>query len=874
MAGYDGSIRINTLLNTKNFERSFKQLGMSIKSILGTLGFGLSIAGLVKLSKQAIDTASDMQEVQNVVDTAFGSMSYKIEEFADTAVKQFGISRLAAKQMASTFMAMGRSMTGDINSASDMAIALTARAADMASFYNKTVEETSTALKSIYTGETEVLKAYGVVMTEVNLQEYAAAHGITKKISAMTQAEKVQLGYNYVMEQTALAAGDFAKTSDSWANQTRILSEQFKELLSILGSGLIAALTPAIKFLNTVLSQLIEIAKQIGAILSKLFGISIPVSDSGQLAEDLSLAAGGADELAEGIEEAGKAANKALAPFDRLNVLSQDTGSKPGGAAGGFEMPGFEMGDMESEKVDTVNEALERLLERLREIKDIFMSGFWDGLGDWEYRWEDIKASAETIKDTLMDIWTDPAVLASQSQYYDSLIYMLGSVAGSIASIGLTIAQNLVGGIAKYLEQNKDRIKEYIRDMFDIGSEINLMIADFSGSIAYIFEAFGRESGQQLTANIIGILSNTFMEATKLAGKFSRDVIDIITRPFIDNKEDFRTALDGFLGVLSEVTGTIKDGLDETFENLDEVYNEHFKPLFDSIAGGLSDTVGKFLEMWNTHIQPILDRWAEKFDVLWKEHLQPMLNNFMELLGSLADLLKWLWEEVLKPQLDWFITVLSPTIGSICDFIFSVMDTTITLISDLINGIVQIVKGVIDVLMGLLHGDWQRVWDGFAGVIAGVETVVKGIVNSIIGVVEALANGVVAAINTMIRAINSISVDIPDSVPSWLGGGTTIGFNLPEIPNVSIPRLADGAVIRGGDPFMAVLGDQRRGQTNIETPLPTMVKAFKQAIAESGGMGGGEYTFIAQLDGKTIFNETIKQDRIFRKSHGHSGFAY
>ncbi len=301
MAQYDGSIRINTLLNTRDFETSFRRLGTSIRGLLGSLGLGLGIAGLVVLGKQAIETASDIQEVQNVVDTAFGSMSYKIEEFAKTSIKQFGLSQLSAKEMSSTFMAMASNMVRSAETASDMAINLTKRAADMASFYNRSAEDTATALHGIFTGETEVLKQYGIVQTEVNLQEYAAAHGINKKISAMSQAEKVQLRYNYVMEQTGLAAGDFERTSGNWANQVRILKEQFKELLGVLGTGLITVLNPVVKFLNVVLTQLIAIAKQIGAILSKLFGITVPVADSGKLAEDLSSAAGGADELAEGV---------------------------------------------------------------------------------------------------------------------------------------------------------------------------------------------------------------------------------------------------------------------------------------------------------------------------------------------------------------------------------------------------------------------------------------------------------------------------------------------------------------------------------------------------------------------------------------------
>ena len=150
-------------------------------------------------------------------------------------------------------MAAGMGLAND--SASDMAVALTGLSADMASFHN--VGHASTALKSIFTGETETLKQFGIVMTDANLQAYALSKGITKSTVDMSQAEKVQLRYNYVMSQTALAQGDFAKTSDSWANQTRILSEQWKEFGATIGTVLMNVLLPAVKAINSLLSQLI-----------------------------------------------------------------------------------------------------------------------------------------------------------------------------------------------------------------------------------------------------------------------------------------------------------------------------------------------------------------------------------------------------------------------------------------------------------------------------------------------------------------------------------------------------------------------------------------------------------------------------------------
>ena len=127
--------------------------------------------------------------LQNVVDVAFGDMTYKMEQFAKTSIKTFGISQLTAKQTGSSYMAMAVGMGMARDSASDMAIELTSLSADLASFYNIQQEEARTALSAVFTGETETLKRYGILITEINLQEYARQQGITKSTNAMTQQD-------------------------------------------------------------------------------------------------------------------------------------------------------------------------------------------------------------------------------------------------------------------------------------------------------------------------------------------------------------------------------------------------------------------------------------------------------------------------------------------------------------------------------------------------------------------------------------------------------------------------------------------------------------------------------------------------------------
>ena len=232
----DGTLVFDTRIDQSGFNKGIGSIAKAGASMVGSfvkLGLALGGALAVGLGKKAVDIASDLQEVQNVVDVSFGSMSDKMENFAKTSLKTFGLSQLEAKRTGSTFMAMASGIGIAQESASDMSLTLTGLAGDMASFFNKEVTETSSDLKAIFTGNAIALSKYGIVMTATNLEQFRMEQGITKSYQAMTQAEKVQLRYNYVMNQTALAQGDFARTSGSWANQTKLLSENFKELLSI-----------------------------------------------------------------------------------------------------------------------------------------------------------------------------------------------------------------------------------------------------------------------------------------------------------------------------------------------------------------------------------------------------------------------------------------------------------------------------------------------------------------------------------------------------------------------------------------------------------------------------------------------------------------
>lgn len=365
MAKADGSVIIDTKIDTKGMGKGvtdlgnqFKGLGSTVRKLGITIGSVFAVRELVRFGKESVKLGSDLQEVQNVVDVTFTTLNDHVNEFAKAAAKTAGLSETMAKRYVGTFGAMAKSFRFTEAEAYTMSTTLTQLAGDVASFYNISQDEAYTNLKSVFTGETESLKDLGVVMTQAALDDFALRQGINMTTREMTEQQKVALRYQFVLEQLAGASGDFLRTSGSWANQTRLLSLQFQQLKATVGQGFINALTPVIQVINNILAKLQVLAQAFRQLTAALFGDASAgasgatggVSGLGDAYNDAAI---GAENLAGGIEDVGSAAKKAskqLYKFDELNTLSSpDAGGGGGGGAGGAAGGGsfdFGLGDV------------------------------------------------------------------------------------------------------------------------------------------------------------------------------------------------------------------------------------------------------------------------------------------------------------------------------------------------------------------------------------------------------------------------------------------------------------------------------------------------------------------------------------------------
>ena len=335
-----GQIALELGINTEDFKRQMRSLGNTTKSSVGSITDSLkkiapvvaaafSVKAIVDFSKECLSLGSDLAEVQNVVDVTFGEMSGAVDSWAKNAMTSFGMSEKVAKEYVGQLGAMSKAFGNSTQEAYNQATELAGLVGDVASFYNLSTDEAFTKLKAVYTGETEALKSLGVVMTQAALDEYALAQGYGKTTKAMSEQEKVALRLAFVTDRLSGASGDFVRTSDGWANQTRVLALRFDALKASIGQGLINALLPVVRVLNTILERLQVVADSFSNFMGALFG------NAGSTSSAIGSAAAGSEIISSSLgdaESSAKSIKKSLAGFDNLNILSSGSGEASGGS--------------------------------------------------------------------------------------------------------------------------------------------------------------------------------------------------------------------------------------------------------------------------------------------------------------------------------------------------------------------------------------------------------------------------------------------------------------------------------------------------------------------------------------------------------------
>lgn len=869
--------------------------GMAKKAGMA-LGAAFGVKKIVDFGKQCLELGSDLAEVQNVVDVTFPSMTAQVDKFAKNAAQSFGLSETMAKQYTGTFGAMAKAFGFTEQQAYDMGSTLTGLAGDVASFYNLSQDEAYTKIKSVFTGETESLKDLGVVMTQTALDSYALANGFGKTTSAMTEAEKVALRYQFVQDQLSAAQGDFTRTSDSWANQCRILSLQLQSLMATIGQGLINLFTPVIKVINTVIGKLATLANAFKSFTELITGNKSSGTDSevsaiagaaGDATEGLDNASDSASNLAGNTDKVGQAAQnaakkmKALMGFDKINKLDSQSdttssGSSPSSDTGGTGSLGgtVNFGSLADGDtvIDKTNKSASKLAGLLKNIWKPFQDA-WKAEGkstidSATFAFKNLGKLAKSVGKSIVSVWTNgtgATILKTMLRIAQDVLKTIGNIAKGFDdawnknSVGTQIIQNIVNALVvvlKFVEKIAEDTAKWAKnlDFYPLLESISSLTSTF----APILEAIGKvlewvynnivlpmlkwviETGLPTVINLVSGLANIFAEHQSVVEAFGAALIGAFAAVKIGEAV---TSIIGFIATLAEgISGLIAlmSGSGGILGGVTAIATAIGPGGLVIAAIGAVIAAGVLL----------YKNWDKIKEVAGS--VASAVAGFFETMGigiaacfkDIRDTASGIWTEIQNLFAifgRWLGNVFATDWSKNFGTLGKVLNTFLSGVKQMWNNAKKIFNGIVDFITGTFSGNWEQAWNGIADIFGGIFDSLITLAKTPLNMVIDIINSLMEKINSGLSAIESafsFNYDFENPITHTRHTGH-YGMSLPRVPE--IPHLANGGYVKPNTPQLAMIGDNLH-QGEVVAPEDKLKQmAIEAAMAVgSGGVSRDE----------------------------------
>lgn len=905
MATIVGQIALELGVDTKQFKNQLRDMAKQTKlstnsmtAMFGKIGKVVGAAFAVKkiadFAKSCIDLGSDLAEVQNVVDVTFGGMSDKVNDFAKNAMNSHGLSEKVAKQYMGTFGAMSKAFGNTTEAAYDQAAALTGLAGDVASFYNLTTDEAYTKLKSVFTGETESLKDLGVVMTQTALDEYALQKGMGKTTSQMSEQEKVALRLTFVTDRLSTASGDFARTSDGWANQTRVLGLRFEALKATIGQGLINVLLPIVRVLNEIIARLQGAADAFSNFTAAIFG---KADTSSAVAESASATGVMSENLSDGASAAAKI-KKSLAGFDQLNLLSSSnssSGASSGGTSSGTA--GAALPDTKSMDVSSLSPIINVFKGFVKDITPFIDT--LKGIFSWLYnevlvplsKWAAtslLPATLNALGGAFNFINGVLVTLQPLAEWlFNNFLKPIASWTGGVIVSVLNGIGDALRGIGGWILDNKDAV---LTALTAIGAA--LIAYKVALGITTIIEAFKSGLVAATVATKAAAVAQAALNLAMSLSPLAWIVVGItaVVAAFVvlwNNCEGFRNFWIGL------------------WENIKAAFSKFIA----WISPAIESVKGFFVSLWDgivTSLQPLISSITGTFKEAWAlikvvwSAVSPFFKGIWDAIKSAAEIVKNVvvthfqnaWE---MTKLVWSVAVsYFKTIWENIKLVFSVVKTyfsgafktaweAIKAVWNIVVGyftaIWSSIKGVFSVVKSVLTGDFEGAWNGIKGIVGtwvnyfkNVWTNIKNVFsavkswfsstfsaawNAVKGIFSnwgsffsglwnkikdtfskigtnignAISNSVKAGINGVISALEGKI----NTAVNLINGAIKLinkipGVNIGKLSTLNLPRLATGGYVAANTPQLAIIGDNKR-EGEIVAPESKIAEAVAAGVA-------------------------------------------
>lgn len=847
----DGSLNFDTKIDSKGFDKGVKNINSSVSQLSGKLGTlktkiaaAFSVAAIVAFGKKALETAASVNAATSAMSQTFGELEGAASAAISRVANESGILETRLKSTATGIYAFAKTSGMDSASALGMMEEALKVAADSAAYYDRSLEDTSETLKSFLKGNYANDAALGLSATEYT-RNAAAMKLYGKSFQNLSEAQKQLTLLQMVKDANDLsgATGQAAREADGWENVIGNLKEAWKQLIAVIGQPVLKLAIPVVQSMTAALQRMTEVANAAWRALQKVFGW--------EDADAIQAATKAQQKLTGAVEETADAQKGALAGFDEIQTLSDKTAETATASAGA-----------------------DAALEDLTKVAD--KDG---GKIPLEFDTSGIETAVKAIQTAVGRI---KAILSSLARWAETTIKpqfgkLFDAIAPALPAIQ-TKVQEAFSGLSGIASQAFAGVKTNIETMFsNVGTLAAPLGNYFTVQLPELISA-GITSIGTILLGLLDTFNMIFGDILEIAQPFAEGFTSTVLPVLTEFGAQALRTLTVVFGEVKDIFDTAwSEGIAPFFKRIGKYWNEawksvktvweaHGQPIFDGINKAFKNMGDILKNVWELFLKPVWDNFMQSLDWLWEQHLKPLWDNVLEFVASLIECATNIYNNAIAPIVKWVQGYLYPILANTINTIWNIISDVAGFFMDIISSIIQACTGVTEFLSGVFTLDFQRAFDGLQEITnsfanAGI-ALFEGAVNIIIDLINGMINGVVTGINVVINALNSIKFDVPDWVPIF--GGKHFGINLspltaPQIPKLSIPRLATGAVIPPNREFLAVLGDQSQG-TNIEAPLETIKQAFREALAESGG-SGRQMNVVLQVGRRELARTVVELSR-------------
>lgn len=648
-----------------SLKKSADKSQSGVTSAFKKLKTGIVALGIGKVIKDSIQMGMDAVESDSLFETSLGKWADSVRDWSEETADALGLNAVAMRKNTGVIYNMTSSMGVAEDNALKLSKGISLLSEDMASFYNLDSSEAFNKLRAGLTGETEPLKALGILVDENTVKQVAYSEGIAQNGAELTQQQKVLARYVAILKQTGNAQGDLARTIDSPANQLRLLKNQ----VSQLGLAFSNFLIPIVSAVLPYITAFVKVITSALNTLAKFMGLK-STNASNETAK-ISSNVGG---LGSGLDDANKKAKKlkgTLASFDEMNVLqdnssdSSSTGSGGGASAGGLD---FDLGEYDAH-LDWVSSKTDAIAES-------------------------IKKAFKSVGKVISSIWNSAPVqaFAGAVTTYGQFLFNYWS------TLGLNLWQNL--------QMTWSNIEGNVSTML---TNMSTLWTTFWTDVQVGIETWGQPIIDGVTGVFNSIWTDAIDPAIQLISKAWADFSGILLnlwnehgQPLINNIGEFATKT---IALFQSIWDNVLEPIITPFlETLSWLWDEHISKIVEKVGDFVGKLVNGALEIYNKFIQPIVMWLLEKLAPAWSF----LSSAIIGVLGSI-------------------FAVISDVIGSIIGILGGIIDFIVGIFtgnwSKAWNGIKDIFKNIIDGLVGIFKFPINLIIDGINAFISGLNKV-------------------------------------------------------------------------------------------------------------------------------------------------------